>query len=432
MPTIKYLTGREIIDSRGIPTLECTLWLDSGASVSSSVPAGTSKGKYEATELRDNDANRMVGQGVLQAANNLTNVIGPQLIGKDPTQQAELDQLMIDLDGTPTKSKLGANTILAASQAILKAGALAQSQPLYYYLWQKYQLTQNLSIPTCIYTLINGGQHGADNLDIQEFQVIPASFLEYPDSLNLAVTLYHKLEEILIAKGAIHSTGLVGGFAPNLYNNTDALEILVETIKTSPYTLAQDLFFGVDMAASEFYEAGKYTLKDKSQPYSPSELIEYYKSMRNLFHVFCIEDPFDDDDVKSWQNIVAELKDTTMILGDSLLATNKEKVQQAIQNQLCNAILVKPNQVGTITETIEVIKLARQANWQVVVSHRSGETNDDLIADFAVGVGGDYVKFGPPSQGERVAKYNRLLQISTELTQMKQNAAPAQAQTTTS
>ena len=415
MPTIQGLYAREILDSRAVPTIECTLWLDNGGIVATSVPTGTSVGKYEAHELRDKDPERMNGKGVLTAVNFLNTLIAPALIGKDPTAQLELDQLLIDLDGTPDKSKIGSNTILAASQAILKAGALSSNVPLYYYVQQKYQLTAELEIPSCIYTMINGGEHGADNLDIQEFELIPASHIDYETSLNIAVTLYKKIEEVLIMKGAIHSTGIVGGFTPNLYSNIDVFEILVETIKASPYTFAQDVFFGIDAAASEFYKSGKYNLKDRSESYTSAELLQYYKKLRDLYHVFYIEDPFEEDDQGSWQSITQELGETTKIVGDSLLVTNKAKTEEAIKNKSCNAILVKPNQIGTISETAEVIKLAKEAQWQVIMSHRSGETNDDFIADFAVGTGADYTKFGPPSRGERVAKYNRLLQIHQEI-----------------
>lgn len=415
MANIQGIYAREVLDSRGIPTVECTLWLDSGAVVATSVPAGTSVGKYEALELRDKDADRMTGKGVLQAVANINNTIAPALIGKDPTEQEVIDNLLLELDGTEDKSKLGANAILAISQATLKGGAISLDLPLYYYIQQKYHLANNLLIPTCIYTIINGGEHGADNLDLQEFQVIPASHLDFPTSLNMAVTIFHHLEEILITKGAIHSTGLVGGFAPNLYSNSDVFEILVETVKTSPFTFAQDLFFGIDAAASEFYSDGKYKLKDRSQPYSGKELVDYYKKIRNLYHVFYLEDPFEEDDVKSWQTLTAEIGETSRIVGDSLLATSVKKVQTAAEQKMCNTILIKPNQVGTITETIEVVKLARQLEWQMVVSHRSGETNDDFIADFAVGIGADYVKFGPPNRGERVAKYNRFLKIDDEI-----------------
>ncbi|MCB9800598.1 MAG: phosphopyruvate hydratase [Pseudomonadales bacterium] len=413
--TIQGLYAREIIDSRGVPTIECSLWLDNGAIVATSVPTGTSVGKYEAHELRDNDSERMNGKGVLKAVEFINTTIAQSVIGKDPTQQFELDQLLVDLDGTSDKSKIGSNSILAVSQAILKAGALSINVPLYYYIQQKYQLTAQLAMPSCIYTMINGGSHGADNLDIQEFELIPASHIDYETSLNIAVTLYHKIEEVLTLKGAIHSTGIVGGFTPNLYSNTDVFEILVETIKASPYTFAQDVFFGIDVAASELYTGGKYALKDRSEPYTAKEMITYYKKLRDLYHVFYIEDPFQEDDIGSWQDITRELGETTKIVGDSFLVTNKDKTAQAITDQSCNAVLVKPNQTGTISETVEVIRLAREANWQVIISHRSGETNDDFIADFAVGVGADYTKFGPPARGERVAKYNRMLQIHQEI-----------------
>ncbi len=417
MTKIAGIYAREILDSRGIPTIECALWLDTGAVVATSVPTGTSISKYEAHELRDNDPSRMLGKGVLTAVNNINTIIAPQLINKDPTQQEEIDQLMINLDGTKDKSKLGANAILTVSQAVLKAGAISLGTPLYYYIQQKYQLTDQLVIPSCIYTMINGGEHGADNLDIQEFQIIPASHIDFTHSIDMAVTLQQKIEEILILKGATHSTGLVGGFTPNLYSNTDVFEILIETIKTSPYTFAQDLFFGIDVAAEQLYEGGKYHLRDRAQPYTSDELLEFYKKIRTLYHVFCIEDGFQEDDLNAWNKLTQELGETTKIVGDSFLATNKDKLIKAISEKNCNTILVKPNQTGTITETIEVIKIAKEAGWQVIVSHRSGETNDDLIADFAVGVGADYSKFGPPNRGERVAKYNRLSQIEFELKQ---------------
>ncbi len=414
MPTIKIVYAREILDSRGIPTVECMIWLDTGELVTSSVPSGISKGKYEALELRDQDPNRMAGKGVLKAVTNINTIIAPELIGKDPTQQTEIDQTLVNLDGTPTKKKLGANALLAVSQAVLKAGAKFSHLPLYKYVQQKYQLSSEIRIPTCVYGLINGGDQGADNLDIQEFQIIPASYLDFRSSLSMAVTMKQKLEEVLVSKGAIHSVGPVGGFAPNLYNNTDAFEILIETTKATPFTFAQDLFFGVDMESSSFFEGGKYVLKDKSQPYSEDQLLEYYKTLRKQYHVFYIEDPFHEDDWKSWAKLTEEIGETTAIAGDNLLSTNKEKTEKAIEQKACNTITIKPNQVGTITEAIDVIKTARDAGWQVLMSHRSGETNDDIIADLAVGLGCDFVKFGPPNRGERVCKYNRLLQIEDQ------------------
>jgi enolase len=426
---IQGLLAREILDSRGLPTIECTLWLDNGTVVVSSVPTGTTKGKYEAVELRDNDPNRMDGKGVLMAVNNVNTVIAPLLIGRDPTDQTAIDQILIDTDGTPQKSKLGANAIMAASLAVCKAGAASLNVPLYYYLFQKYKIPDHLYIPTCIYTLINGGQHGADNLDIQEFQIIPASNLNYPDSLNLGSTLYSKLEEVLITKGAIHSVGIVGGFTPNLYNNTDAFELLVETTKASPYTFAQDLFLGVDMAATYLYDNGKYKLKDKPQPFSSDEMFEYYNTLRNLYHVYYFEDVFHEDDWKSWKKMTSEMGSMALVVGDSFLATNKERTKKAINEQACNSLVIKPNEVGTISEAIEVIQLAKANGWQTVLSHRSGETNDDSLADLAVGLGANFCKFGPPNRGERVSKYNRLLQIFNEIENMNQQNQPVTVET---
>jgi len=317
MPTIQNIFAREILDGRGQPTVECSIWLDNGVYAISSAPSGTSVGKYEALDLHDQDQ-RMLGMGVTKAVNNINTVIAPALKGKDPTDQEGIDAALVALDGTEKRTKLGGNAMIAVSQVVMKAAALAGGVPLYYYIWQKYQLASSLFIPTCIYTMINGGSHGATNLDFQEFQIVPASHLDFIQSLEMATLLFQKLEEVLIAKGAIHSVGLDGGYAPNLYNNTDAFEILIETIKNSPYTYIQDLFFGVDVAASEFFNAGKYSLKDKSQPYSPRDLIEYYKNMRKLYHVFAIEDPFQEDDWQSWKDITLELGETSTIIGDNL------------------------------------------------------------------------------------------------------------------
>jgi len=437
MSTIQQIYAREVLDARGMPTIECSLWLDDGRSVMTTVPSGTSTGKYEAKELRDNDPNRMVGKGVLKAVENINTILGPQLVGKDPTFQTDNDQLIVNLDGTKDKSKLGANAILAVSQAILKAGALSSNLPLYKYIQQKYQVTDSLSIPSCVFNLIEGGKHGAENLDIQEFEIIPASHIDYPSSLNMAITIFSKLKEVLTMKGAIHSTGLNGGFTPNLFNNTDAFEIIIETIKATPYTFAQDVFLGADMAASTFQENEKYMLKDKSQPYSAKELAKYYKSLIELYHVFYIEDPFQEDDVNAWKELTLDIGATSMIVGDNLLVTSLEKTTKAIQDKLCNSVLVKPNQTGTVSETIQVIKLAKESGWQVIVSHRSGGTIDDFVCDLAVGTGAQYVKFGPPNRGERIAKYNRLSTIYSELQydaqqliNAQQPEAPAQTQPT--
>lgn len=415
MATIQGIWAREVLDSKGIPTIECTLWLDTGGIVAASVPTGTSIGKYESHEMRDNDQNRFLGKGVTQAVQTINTLIAPQLVGKNPTAQQEIDQLLINLDGSAKKEKIGANALLAVSQAVVKGGALSVNQPLYFYIQEKYKMIQSLKIPTCIYTMVNGGEHGANNLDIQEFQIIAASHLDFSNSLNMAVTMFHQLSQVLAAKNAIHSVGPVGGFTPNLYNNTDVFELLIETAKTTSYVFSQDFFLGIDAAATKFYSGGKYHLRERSEGYSSAELFEYYKKIYEVFRVLCFEDPFREDDEKMWQQITTELGETSRIVADLLTATNPERTQKAIDKKMANTLLVKPNQIGTITETVAVIQLARKAGWQILVSHRSGETNDDLIADFAVGIGADYVKFGPPNRGERIAKYNRLLMIEADI-----------------
>ncbi len=417
---IKSLTAREILDSRGLPTIEATVWLDNGIVASSSVPTGTSVGKYESKELRDNDPNHMNAMGVLKAIKNINEIIAPKVVGLDPTKQTALDQLLVNLDGTHDKSVLGSNALLAVSQAVLKAGALSVNMPLFYYLKEKYQLTSSLQIPTTIFTMISGGAHGAGNLDIQEFHIIPASHFDYPDNINMGSHLYQQLGVVLKSKGAIHSVGLGGGYAPNLYHNIDAFEILIETIHNSQYTFGRDLFFGVDVAADTLMSGGRYSLKDSPEPFSSAQLLEYYDTLRKTYHVISIEDGFGQDDWKSWQQLTSRLGETTMIVGDNVLSTNKSRLQKAITDTTCNAILIKPNQIGTVSETVEVIKIAKDANFKIIVSHRSGETNDDFIADFGVGVGADYVKFGAPARGERVAKYNRLSVIHDLIEQAKQ------------
>ncbi|MBU0576779.1 phosphopyruvate hydratase [Patescibacteria group bacterium] len=415
MPNITYIYAREILDSRGLPTIECSVWLDTGHMVISSVPTGLEKGKFSAVSLVDNDPDEMTGQGVAEAINNINNIIAPQLVGKNPTKQTEADQLLINLDGTRDKSRLGANALLAVSQAILKAGAICMEMPLYYYIQQKYQLTTNLEIPTCIYSMFNGGIYGTNNLDLKDFSIIPASHIQYRKSLNMAVTFFQKLEGVLISKEAIHCVGKVGGFAPNLFSNTDAFEILIETTKTTPYTFAQDLFLGIDVSASHLLEDGKYFLRDRSTPYTAKELLAYYRTLRTAYQVTHIEDPFKGDDWKSWQELTKELGETTNIIGNKLLTANKDRLQKAIQDQLCNTVAIKPIQAGTISETIDFIKTAKESNFKIIISQRSGETNDDLLADLAVGVGAHFVKFGAPNRGERVAKYNRLLEIYQQL-----------------
>ncbi len=415
MAQIYHITAREILDSRGLPTLECQLTLDNGLAVTTSVPNAANPSHTEPTQLIDNELEHMVGLGVQHAVDNINNIIAPELIGHDPTRQTDADQLLINLDGTRDKNKLGANALLAVSQAVLKAGAISVNMELYYYLQQKYQLIESFSLPTCVYSMLNGGTIGTNNLDLKDFFVIPASHLDYPDSLNLAVTFFQKLREVLVSKEAVHCVGQVGGFAPNLYANTDALEIMIETSKATPYTFAQDLFLGVDISANSLIEDNHYILRDRSKPYSADELIDYFQTLRSAHQVIYLEDPYGVEDWPHWQKITAELGGPTQIVADRLLSTNKQLLTKAHEEQACNTISIKPAQAGTISETIDVVQTARELGFKTVISQRSGETNDDILADLAVGVGADFAKFGAPNRGERVAKYNRLWEIYYQL-----------------
>ncbi|KKS80568.1 MAG: phosphopyruvate hydratase, enolase [Candidatus Woesebacteria bacterium GW2011_GWC1_43_10b] len=423
MAKIVKVWAREILDSRSIPTIEAACQLDTGHIAVSSVPSGASTGSYEALELRDKDPIRYKGKGVLTAVNNVNKILGPAVVGMDPYDQEGIDKKLIGLDGSENKSKLGANSILSVSQAVCKAGAIANGMSLF--MWVR-ALSQRKGIPLSsrvanpLFNMINGGLHGAGNLDFQEFFVIPATSKTFSQGLQLGVEIYLALGEGLMRRGAIHSVGDEGGYAPNLFTNADAMEILVETIRQTPYQMGRDVFLGLDVAASTFYKDGEYAIKDKSAPMDENAMIEYYKELNNAYHMAVLEDPLAEDAWAGWRKLSVELGNQIAIVGDDILATNLKRVEKAIQEKICNAILVKPNQIGTISETLDVIKKSRDAGWKIIVSHRSGETNDWFIADFAVGVGADYVKFGAPARGERVAKYNRLSSIETELSKIPQ------------
>ncbi len=425
MAKITKIWAREILDSRATPTVEAACQLDTGLIAVASVPSGMSTGSHEALELRDGDATRYWGKGVLKAVSNVNTVLGPAIAqaGIDASNQQQVDDLLRQLDGTENKSKLGANSILAVSQVILKAGAASQNMPIYQWvamLAKAKGIEARIHAPTPLFNMINGGLHGAGNLDFQEFFVIPASSKPYSEGLRIGVEIYMTIGNNLARRGAIHSVGNEGGYAPNLFTNTDALEILVESIREANYQIGRDVFLGLDVAADTFYKNGVYTIRDKSTPLNETALIEFYKEVNNMYHLAVLEDPLYEDGWEGWKKLRQTLGDQIAIVGDDLLVTNPKRVEKAIAEEACNAILVKPNQIGTISETIDVIKKARDAKWKVIVSHRSGETNEFLIADFATGVGADYVKFGAPARGERVAKYNRLLSIEAEL-MMTQN-----------
>ena len=340
----------------------------------------------------------------------------------DPTDQAGIDKKLIEVDGTENKSKYGANAILSISEATVKCGAMATGQPLYawiYSLASKAGITQKVKIPTPLFNMINGGMHGAGNLDFQEFWVVPASNKSFVDGLQMGVEIYQTIGQNLAHRGAIHSVGQEGGYAPNLFTNTDAFEVFIESIKETKYVLGRDIFLGLDVAANSFYKDGEYLIKDKSSGMDDNQFLEYYKTLIDSYKLAIIEDAFYEDAWDSWKKFYGEMSNELIIVGDDLLATNPKRVEKAIQEKACNGAVIKPNQIGTITETLNVVKLAKEAQWKIVVSHRSGETNDSFIADFAVGVAADYIKSGAPARGERVAKYNRLSAIEIELSQMK-------------
>lgn len=415
MAKIKRIKAREILDSRGHPTVEARIELEDGTVGVASVPSGASLGKYEALELRDGDEKRYGGLGVLKAVGNINQLIAPKLSGVEARNQLEIDRLLLALDGTKNKGKLGANATLAVSQGVCEAAAASKKVNNFEHIAALYGLKRELfKIPTPIFNLINGGKHGAGNLDFQEFHIIPSAEKPYPEALKIGEEVYQMVKKVLIRNGAIHSVGDEGGFAPNLFTNLDALEVLTQAIKEAGYEFNKDIFLGLDVAAGHFFKEGRYQIRDRSTPMEASELVEFYKELLQQYPLISLEDPLDEDDWDGWQKIV-KVMPNLMIVGDDLLVTNKDRLSEAIKRRAATAILVKPNQIGTIAETIEVVKIARQANFKIIVSHRSGETEDDFIADFAVGVGADYTKFGAPARGERVAKYNRLLQIEQSL-----------------
>lgn len=419
---LKQLYAREILDSRSTPTVEVVAILDSGDFGVASVPSGSSTGSYEALELRDGDPNRFLGKGVQKAVNHVNQELSQLLVGQDIASVQAIDQAMIKADGTPTKSKFGANAILGVSIAITKALAAQAKIPLYKFISQMSttnspSTTNNLFVPVPIFNMINGGKHGAGNLDFQEFHVIPSRLKSFAAMLQVGSEIYQTLKKLLARRGAIHSVGDEGGFAPNLFTNLDALEILNEAIMDCHKKPTIDVELGLDIAANSFFKDGKYIIKDRSSPMETPEFVDYLRDLNSQYHLRLLEDALHEDDWKGWSQLTSTLGSVTTIVGDDLIATNPEKVKKAIAEKACTAAIIKPNQIGTVSETIDVVHLARSAGWKIVVSHRSGETNDAFIADFAVGVGADYAKFGAPARGERVAKYNRLLSIEVELLQ---------------
>ncbi len=419
MAKIKKIYAYEIIDSRSYPTIEGRLTLDNGQSVTASIPSGTSIGKYEALELRDNDKSRWDGMGVTTPVSYINNLIGPKLVNASSLKQQEVDSWLIKADGTKNKSNLGANVTLLISELMVKAGAMESGLPIFKYVNQLYEQIFKAKIPlekipTPIFNIINGGKHANNNLDFQEFQIIPSSSYSFSKAYEMGVEIFHELKRMLEYRNANVSVGEEGGFTPNLVTNIDAIEIIVETLNQKKLQLGVDIFTGLDVAASHFYRDNRYYIKDKSHPLKVDEYTEFVKDLVKKYSILLLEDPLNEDDWENWHKLNESLSQEIYLIGDDLLATNKERLERAIREKSCDTILVKPNQIGTILETLSVIDTARKNNFNYVVSHRSGETNDSFIADFAVGVQSDFVKFGAPARGERVAKYNRLWQIERE------------------
>lgn len=417
MAKIKQIIAREILNAKGEPTIETTVILSDGATGIASSPSGTSVGKYEALELKDNDPKRYHGLGVLNAIDNINKLLSPLLIGMEASNQQVIDKKIIELDGTLNKSKLGSNATLSLSMAIAKASARSAVLPLFLYLreYVKKDEVNAHRIPTPCFNILNGGQHGGKNVDFQEFLVIPASSKSYSDALLYGNNTYFSLKKVLEQNNLSSLIGIEGGFSPKLGNNIDALTLIKQAIEAANLRIGFDMFIGLDAAANNIYDDGKYQIKDKSTSLTAKDLIDIYNNINDQFHLLYLEDGMQEDDWPGWQELYAKMSAQTMIVGDDLTATNPFRLSEAMQKRAVSAIIIKPNQIGTVIEALAVSEMAKEAGLKIIVSHRSGETNDDFIADFAVAVSADYVKFGAPVRGERVAKYNRLLAIESQL-----------------
>ena len=415
--SIQTIQADEILDSRGNPTVEAIVTLASGEQGSASVPSGASIGQYEDLELRDGDPQRYNGKGVLQACSHITDTILPALKGKDVHDQETLDRTMIDLDGTPNKSKLGANAILAVSLACARAGSETERIPLYQYLRVRYQREDtSVVLPIPMLNIINGGRHADNGLDFQEYMILPhaPTFME---RMRKGAEIYMELGSLLKSKNHSTLTGDEGGFAPRLKNNTDPLDLLAEAIGRTPYRFGKDVTFGLDIAASEFSipQKQQYFLALEHKMVSADDLINRYAELKQNYPITSIEDGLSEDDWEGWARMTERLHESMLIIGDDLFVTNREKLERGVKEHVAYAILVKLNQVGTLTETMETIALAQSKGYVPVISHRSGETTDAFIADLAVAVNAPYIKAGAVARGERLAKYNRLIEIEASL-----------------
>jgi len=409
---ITDLKAIEILDSRGNPTVRAFLTLSDGTSVSASVPSGASTGENEAVELRDGDKKRYLGKGVLQAVRNVNEVIAPKIVGMDPTKQTEIDLTMNDLDGTPNKGKLGANAILAVSMAAAKAAAASAGLPLYAYLGGPCANT----LPAPMMNILNGGKHAENSVDFQEFMVMPLGAPSFAEALRAGAETFHALKSLLKKRGYEVGVGDEGGFAPNLKSNEEAVEVILEAIRAAGYEPGKDVSIALDPAASSFFENGKYVLSKSGEgEKTTDEMIDLWAKWTSTYPIVLLEDGLDENDWAGFQKLTQRIGDKVQIVGDDVFVTNTKFVERGIAEKSANAVLIKLNQIGTVTETVRTIEMCRKAGWNYVISHRSGETEDAFISDFSVAMGGGQIKTGSACRSERIAKYNRLLEIEFEL-----------------
>ncbi len=414
MSQIKQISAIEILDSRGNPTVEVEVVTESGAYGKAMVPSGASTGEHEAVELRDGDKSRYLGKGVLKAVANVNDIIAPALVGKySVTNQTEIDRVMIDLDGTENKSKLGANAILGVSMAVAHAAADYHGLPLYKYLGG----CNAKQLPTPMMNIINGGSHADNSVDFQEFMIMPVGAPTFREAIRMGAEVFHSLKKVLNSKGHNTAVGDEGGFAPNLASNREAVEVIIEAIKGAGYEPGKDVCIAMDVASSEFYnkETGKYDLKGEGKSLTASEMIDFYEDLLNEFPIISIEDGLDENDWEGFKILTERLGSRLQLVGDDLFVTNTKRLAQGIEKGVANSILVKVNQIGTLTETFDAVEMAKRAGYTAVISHRSGETEDTTIADIAVALNAGQIKTGSMSRTDRIAKYNRLLKIESEL-----------------
>ncbi|WP_127135938.1 phosphopyruvate hydratase [Veillonella sp. 3913] len=416
MAVITDVYAREIMDSRGNPTVEVEVYLEDGTIGRAAVPSGASTGQFEAVELRDSESPRYLGKGVLQAVANVNDIIGPAILGFDASEQVAIDGVMIELDGTPNKAKLGANAILGVSMAVARAAAESYDLPLFQYLGG----TNAKELPVPMMNILNGGAHADNNVDIQEFMIMPIGASSFMEALRYCAEIYHTLKGVLKAKGLATGVGDEGGFAPNLGSNEEALQVITEAIEKAGLVVGKDIVFAIDAASSEFYKDGKYHLAGEGKVKTAAEMVEYYAELCEKYPIYSIEDGLAEEDWEGWKLLTERLGKTVQLVGDDLFVTNTERLSRGIKEDTANAILIKVNQIGTLTETFDAIEMAKRAGYTAVISHRSGETEDSTIADIAVAVNAGQIKTGAPARSERVAKYNQLLRIEDMLAETAQ------------